>query len=79
MGCNRESVGHAPFPTLGWIPRPGYYEEKGKPTIEEDVAFFVEHGMVGMKFKIGGASPATDSERLRRAVKLRQLQMIGSS
>lgn len=46
----------------------GYYEEPGKPSIEEDVEFFLEQGMVGMKFKIGGAAPRVDAERLRRAV-----------
>jgi len=45
----------------------GYYEDD-TPTIEGEVEAFVEHGMVGMKFKIGGASPETDAARLRRAV-----------
>ena len=44
----------------------GYYGES--PTIEEDVEFFVERGMVGMKFKIGGMSPEEDIRRLKRAV-----------
>lgn len=46
----------------------GYYEEPGKPSIEDDVEFFLGEGMVGMKFKIGGATPEVDAARLRRAV-----------
>lgn len=47
----------------------GYYEEPGFPTIEEEVEAFLGHGMVGMKFKIGGRSPEEDAARLQRAVK----------
>jgi D-galactarolactone cycloisomerase len=47
----------------------GYYEEPGFPTIEQEVETFVGHGMVGMKFKIGGRSPEEDATRLERAVK----------
>ncbi len=46
----------------------GYYTEDAAG-IEEDVRFFVEAGFTGMKFKIGGAAPAEDAGRLRRAVK----------
>jgi len=46
----------------------GYYTEDPN-SIEEEVSFFSDGGFVGMKFKIGGASPADDTERLRRAVK----------
>lgn len=45
----------------------GYYT--GESTIEEDVEFFAEQGMVGMKFKVGGRAPEVDFDRLRRAVK----------
>src|SRR2546428_7133534 len=50
----------------------GYYipdspEAKGQE-IEREIDFFKsEHGMVGMKFKIGGKPPAADAERLIRA------------
>ena len=50
----------------------GYYipdslEAKGQE-IEREIDFFKsEHGMVGMKFKIGGKPPAADAERLVRA------------
>lgn len=46
----------------------GYYTED-PGSIEEEVNFFSDGGFVGMKFKIGGASPEEDTERLRRAVK----------
>lgn len=45
----------------------GYYTEDPH-SIEEEVSFFSDRGFVGMKFKIGGASPAEDAERLRRGV-----------
>ncbi len=46
----------------------GYYT--GEPdSIEQEVCFFGECGMVGMKFKIGKLSPAEDAVRLLRAVK----------
>jgi D-galactarolactone cycloisomerase len=46
----------------------GYYDENDHAAIEKDIAFFVgEHGMVGMKFKVGGRPPAVDSERLQHA------------
>jgi len=45
----------------------GYYGgEQG--TIEEEVEFFLDKGMVGMKFKVGKASPEEDAQRLKRAV-----------
>jgi L-alanine-DL-glutamate epimerase-like enolase superfamily enzyme len=50
----------------------GYYipdspEAKGQE-IEREIDFFKsEHGMVGMKFKIGGKPPAEDAARLVRA------------
>jgi len=47
----------------------GYYEEPGFPSIEQEIDAFVGHGMVGMKFKIGGRTPEVDAERLRRAVR----------
>jgi D-galactarolactone cycloisomerase len=46
----------------------GYYTED-PGSIEDEVGFFSDEGFVGMKFKIGGATPAEDTERLRRAVK----------
>lgn len=46
----------------------GYYTDLPN-SIEEEVAFFAETGMVGMKFKIGKLSPAEDSIRLERAVR----------
>lgn len=46
----------------------GYYTDD-PAGIEEDVRFFVEAGFTGMKFKIGGASPAEDADRLHRGVK----------
>ena len=45
----------------------GYYTDD-PGSIEEEVTYFNEIGLVGMKFKIGGASPAEDAERLRRGV-----------
>lgn len=47
----------------------GYYTNDANH-IEMEIGFFVETGMVGMKFKIGGRSPEEDVERLRRAVSL---------
>lgn len=50
----------------------GYYipadgSAKGQE-IEQEIDFFQgEHGMVGMKFKVGAQSPAEDAARLRRA------------
>ena len=46
----------------------GYYTDD-PGSIEEEVGFFSDGGYIGMKFKIGKASPEEDSERLRRAVK----------
>ena len=46
----------------------GYYEEPGMPSIEDEVEAFLNDGMVGMKFKIGGRSPEVDAGRLKRAV-----------
>ena len=50
----------------------GYYipdDETAKgQEIEHEIDFFQgEHGMVGMKFKVGARSPAEDAARLRRA------------
>jgi D-galactarolactone cycloisomerase len=53
------------LPTIGIG---GYYTED-PGSIEEEVGFFSDGGFVGMKFKIGKASPEEDTERLRRAVK----------
>jgi D-galactarolactone cycloisomerase len=46
----------------------GYYTDD-PGSIEQEVGFFSDEGFTGMKFKIGGLSPAEDAERLRRAVK----------
>ncbi len=46
----------------------GYYTDD-PASLEEEVNFFSEGDFVGMKFKIGGLTPAEDAERLRRAVK----------
>ena len=53
---------HIPMIGIG-----GYYTTD-PDLIEREVAFFVDQGMVGMKFKIGKKSPAEDAERLHRAV-----------
>ncbi len=45
----------------------GYYTNE-PASIEKEVAFFVESGMVGMKFKIGKLSPVEEIARFRRAV-----------
>lgn len=43
----------------------GYYGSS-EADLERDVNFFrLEHGMVGMKFKIGGKPPSEDADRLR--------------
>ena len=52
----------------------GYYIPKTEAAkgqeIEDEIDFFKgEHGMVGMKFKIGGKPPEEDAARLRRARK----------
>jgi L-alanine-DL-glutamate epimerase-like enolase superfamily enzyme len=45
----------------------GYYGTS-EADLEKELAFFQgEHGMVGMKFKIGGKPPELDAERLRKA------------
>jgi len=45
----------------------GYYGEPLGP-IEDEVAFCRDSlGMAGMKFKVGGRSPAEDADRMRRA------------
>ncbi len=45
----------------------GYYGSS-EADLEKELAFFQgEHGMVGMKFKIGGQSPEADAARLRQA------------
>jgi D-galactarolactone cycloisomerase len=45
----------------------GYYTDD-PANLEKEVGFFSDGGFVGMKFKIGGATPAVDAERLRLAV-----------
>jgi D-galactarolactone cycloisomerase len=45
----------------------GYYTSD-PASLEQEVSFFSDGGFVGMKFKIGGRSPAEDAVRLRRAV-----------
>jgi D-galactarolactone cycloisomerase len=44
----------------------GYY---GEPLgdVEDEVAAYLSMGLAGMKFKVGGAPPAQDAERVRRA------------
>lgn len=44
----------------------GYY---GEPlgSIEDEVTGYLERGLAGMKFKVGGASPEVDAGRVRRA------------
>lgn len=46
----------------------GYYSDEAD-SIEKEVEFFADQGMVGMKFKIGKLSPREDAERLRQGVK----------
>lgn len=46
----------------------GYYTDQ-PDSIETEVQFFVEQGMIGMKFKVGKLSPQEDAQRLERAVK----------
>lgn len=45
----------------------GYYSDDPE-SIQEEVGFFADTGMVGMKFKIGKMHPSEDALRLRRAV-----------
>ena len=45
----------------------GYYTDDPS-SIETETGFFSDAGFVGMKFKVGGTTPALDAERLRRAV-----------
>jgi L-alanine-DL-glutamate epimerase-like enolase superfamily enzyme len=47
----------------------GYYTDD-PGNVDREVSFFSDSGFVGMKFKIGGSSPAHDAERLRRAVEV---------
>jgi L-alanine-DL-glutamate epimerase-like enolase superfamily enzyme len=48
----------------------GYYGSS-EADLEKELNFFKgEHGMVGMKFKIGGKAPEIDAERLRVAKKI---------
>jgi L-alanine-DL-glutamate epimerase-like enolase superfamily enzyme len=44
----------------------GYY---GEPlgTIEDEIAFYAELGLAGVKFKVGGQSPTEDAQRVARA------------
>lgn len=44
----------------------GYYGEPLGP-IAEEIQWYQEHGLAGMKFKVGGASPVEDAERVRTA------------
>lgn len=50
----------------------GYYEtdDSNQRTLEDEVSYFVSVGTAGMKFKIGGAAPVIDAERLKRAVRV---------
>jgi L-alanine-DL-glutamate epimerase-like enolase superfamily enzyme len=45
----------------------GYYDSG--MTIEQEIASLRERGLAGMKFKVGGRSPAEDAERVRTARK----------
>jgi D-galactarolactone cycloisomerase len=48
----------------------GYYGSSAAD-LEKELEFFkAEHGMVGMKFKIGAKPPAEDADRLRQARKI---------
>lgn len=48
----------------------GYYGTSERD-IERDIEYFAhEHGLVGMKFKVGGRSPEVDAERLIAASRL---------
>jgi len=44
----------------------GYYGEPLGP-IEDEIKSYVELGLAGLKFKVGGRSPAEDAERVARA------------
>ncbi len=44
----------------------GYYGEPPGP-IAEEIAFYKAAGLAGMKFKVGGATPAKDAERVAAA------------
>ena len=44
----------------------GYYGDPLGP-IEDEIASYVEMGLAGMKFKVGGRTPAEDAERVARA------------
>jgi L-alanine-DL-glutamate epimerase-like enolase superfamily enzyme len=44
----------------------GYYGDV-LGTIEEEIASYVDLGLAGIKFKVGGASPEIDAERVERA------------
>jgi L-alanine-DL-glutamate epimerase-like enolase superfamily enzyme len=44
----------------------GYYGEPLGP-IEDEINSYVELGLAGLKFKVGGRSPAEDAERVARA------------
>jgi L-alanine-DL-glutamate epimerase-like enolase superfamily enzyme len=47
----------------------GYYGSS-EADLEEEIGFFKERGMVGMKFKIGGMAPEEDARRLKFAKKV---------
>src|ERR1035437_1419908 len=44
----------------------GYYGD-ALGTIEEEIQSYVDLGLAGLKFKVGGRSPAEDAERVARA------------
>lgn len=54
-------------PRVPMIAIGGYYGEPLGP-IEDEVAYYRDElGLAGIKFKVGGASPAEDADRVRRA------------
>lgn len=57
-------------PEIPMIAIGGYYGSS-EADIEKELEFFrAQHGMVGMKFKIGGKPPEVDAQRLRHAKSL---------
>ncbi|MCR4308270.1 MAG: mandelate racemase/muconate lactonizing enzyme family protein [Candidatus Berkelbacteria bacterium] len=56
--------------TISIIGIGGYYctGAPGEISIEDDVRHFVDLGVAGMKFKIGGRTPQEDAERMKIAV-----------
>lgn len=47
----------------------GYYDQT-RDELAAEIAHYVAYGVIGMKFKIGGASPEVDLERLKVAVEV---------